>query len=145
MCYLLLLSTSSDQDLALLSNDLVTFSQELPDVAAVDSLRYSCQWYVGSQSGCSCTFRHLHSVELGFGVPVDWYPEESEEIRATLQFITIVRSMVERGDSVDCIDLWEGQGDKPLLCTEVVVDLAQVDNEAFRFFENHHFIFAYAI
>lgn len=141
MCYVLLLSTSSDQDLTFFNNELERFSRELPTIDEAESLKYRFKWYVGSQSGCSCTFRHLSSTELGFGVPVDWYPEEPEEISATIQVIRIIRDLVGQGESVDCIDAWERHERGPVLGAEVQVDLSGIKNEEFRFFENHHFVF----
>ena len=49
--------------------------------------------HVGSKSGCSCTFRHLYSIELGFGEPVDWYPEEPDAIEATIQLASTIRRL----------------------------------------------------
>ncbi len=141
MCYVLLLSTSSDKDLALFNNELVRFTRELPKIADVASLKNNHKWYIGSQSGCSCTFRHLYSIELGFGEPVDWYPEEPEDIEATNQLIVIIRELVEAGESVDCIDAWEHQNMCPVTGSEMQVNLSDVKNEEFRFFENHHFVF----
>lgn len=141
MCYVLLLSTTSDADLTIHNNKLVRFSHELPQIAAVHALQYANRWYIGSQSGCSCSFRHLYSVELGFGEPVDWYPEEPEEIDATLQLIHIIRTLVVRGHGVDCIDVWEHQDMHPVAPDALDVDLGVVKDSAFRFFENHHFTF----
>ena len=91
------------------------------------------------EKGCSCSFRHLYSIELGFSEPVDWYPEEEDEIKATLEVIKVIRGLLEGGAEVDCIDAWEGDSPHPL--TELEVDLGEISDEAFRFYENHHFIF----
>ena len=102
-------------------------------------LRNEHHWYVGSRSGCSCTFRHLFSTELGFSEPVDWYEEDESEIAATLSFIKIIRQLVENGQRVDCIDAWNDAKQDDIL--ERVVNLKIVNDEQFRFFENHHFVF----
>jgi hypothetical protein len=141
MCYVLLLSTTSDEDLTAHNNELVRFSKDLPTIADVSRLRYPCKWYVGSRSGCSCSFRHLSSVELGFGEPVDWYEEESDDIEATLQIISIVRALVANNEFVDCIDAWEHQDRLPRATNELGVELGVLSNREFRFFENHHFTF----
>jgi hypothetical protein len=141
MCYALLLSTTSDEDLSLRNSELVHFARELPKIADAKNLKYPNKWYIGSKSGCSCTFRHLYSVELGFGEPVDWYEEAPEEIEATLQLIEVLRSLLEAREGVDCIDAWEHQSMHPIAVTELEVDLTQVSNAQFRFFENHHFVF----
>lgn len=140
MCYQLILSTTSNRDLTASNNDLVRFSRHLPAIAEVSELKYPYQWYVGSKSECSCSFRHLYSIDLGFGEPVDWYKEEQGDIDATLQVIATIRELVTSGESVDCIDAWPGSetGETPRL----VVDLGTVSDRAFRFFENYHFIFA---
>ncbi len=144
MCYVLLLSTSSDRNLAEFNTELMRFSEELPTIADAESLRYRHKWYIGSKSGCSCTFRHLCSTELGFGAPVDWCPEDPEEIAATARVISIIRKLVENGESVDCIDAWEHHRGSAVAATLMQVDLARIDDGQFRFFENHHFVFSHA-
>lgn len=141
MCYVVFLSTTSEEDLARHNSDLLRFSRELPDEPAATALLHPHRWYVGSKSGCSCTFRHLHSTELGFGPPVDWYPEDEAEIRGTLEFIAVVRALVETGARVDCIDAWSGEAGPAVAEAGVTVDLAQVGDAAFRFFENRRFDF----
>ena len=113
MCYALVLSTTSDEDLQVHNTDLVRFGLDLPDIPELQNLRYPNCWFIGSRSGCSCTFRHLHSPELGFGEPVDWYPEQADEIEATLQAAKIIRKLVAEGHEVDCIDAWTGGGQVP--------------------------------
>lgn len=141
MCYVLLLSTTSSDDLTVHNNELVHFSRELPKIAEVTELKYANKWYIGSKSGCSCSFRHLYSVGLGFGEPVDWYKEEPEEIEATLQFVRTVRELLAKGHNVDCIDVWEHQEMNPVPKDELDVDLSSIKESEFRFFENHHFTF----
>ena len=73
MCYMILLSTDSEADLSLYNDKLIEFTSELPGLAEEALLNHPKKWFVGSQHGCSCGFRHLYvtSVELGFGVPED--------------------------------------------------------------------------
>ena len=74
MCYSLYLSTSSSEDLAGHNSELLRLARlDGTEPEGADLLRNQERWYVGSKSGCSCTFRHLFSVELGFGEPVDWF------------------------------------------------------------------------
>ena len=141
MCYAVFLSTTSAEDLARHNSDRLIFSREVPDEAAVGALHYPHRWYVGSKSGCSCTFRHLHSTELGFGPPVDWYPEEEDEVTATLEFVAVVRTLVESGERVDCIDAWSGEAGTPGFGEPFAVNLATLSDADFRFFEAHHFDF----
>ena len=139
MCYELILSTTSNRDLAASNTELVRFSRDVPAIAEVSDLKYAYKWYVGSRSECSCSFRHLYSVDLGFGEPVDWYKEEQEDIDATLQVIAMIRSLIASGESVDCIDAWPRPDTSGT--TELMVDLRTVSDREFRFFENYHFIF----
>lgn len=141
MCYVLLLSTTANLDLSEHNNDLVRFSRELPDIADTVKLRYPHRWYIGSKSRCSCSFRHLYSIELGFGEPVEWYEEDMDDIRATIQVIGLIRRLVECGEKVDCVDAWDYKETHPSAKAELEVDLDIISDKAFRFFENHHFEF----
>jgi len=139
VCYSIYLSTNSDQDLSAENCDLVSFSKEPVPEPYRSLLKFPHQWFVGSKSMCSCTFRHLFSIELGFGEPVDWYEEGEDEIAATLLFINIIRRISKLGFQVDCIDTWEGTGREDII--EISVNLDDIADDQFRFFENHHFVF----
>ncbi len=76
---------------------------------------------------------------MGFSEPEDWYEEGDDEIAATISFIRIVRKIVDRGNQVDCIDAWHGIGKEDIVAT--TVNLTDIKDEQFRFFENHHFHF----
>jgi hypothetical protein len=85
MCYAVYISTDSTEDLSKRNSELVRF-EKVTDPNADPCTRLldlPNQWYVGSKTGCSCTFRHLMSVKLGFGEPEDWYPEEQDDVDAT--------------------------------------------------------------
>ena len=144
MCYSVYLSTDTERDLALHNTPLIRFTKDLaPEEEDIPGLmRNPHTWYVGSKSGCSCSFRHLHSIELGFGVPEDWYPEDPDELEATKLFYDIVSAMIIEGIHVDCISLWTGTTKDGVQSLEV--DLSSIKREAFRFFENHHFEFVYS-
>ena len=139
MCYAIYLSTDTNQDLSLENSDLIHFERRTVEEPFRSMLLYGQQWYVGSKSGCSCTFRHLYSVDLGFGEPVDWYPEDEDEIAATLLFVNVVRSIIKRGHKVDCIDAWYGATKEEII--EKQVNLDELNDAQFRFFENYHFSF----
>jgi hypothetical protein len=82
------------------------------------------------------------SVDLGFGEPAEWYPEEPEDIAATIRFIAVMRDLIARGAAVDCIGAWpQGDGAAALAGT-IDVDLSGIGDQAFRFFENHRFVFS---
>lgn len=139
MCYSIFLSTDSSRDLSAENNELLEFKRETIGEPFQSILQHEHQWYVGSKSRCSCTFRHLFSTELGFSEPVNWYPEGEDEIEATLIFIKIIRQLVDQGCKVDCLNFWNDTiGDK---FDQVNVNLEIVSDEQFRFFENFHFIF----
>ena len=104
-----------------------------------DRLSHVNKWYAASRDDCSCAFRHLYSVELGFGTPVDWYDENEDNILATKEFIKIVRGLINTGHQVDCIDAWWNGSELPYI--EITVDLNMMNDDQFRFFENHKFIF----
>lgn len=139
MCYQVFLSTSSAQDLSVESDALVRFGRERLDNEIAALLAYEHKWYVGSASGCSCTFRHLMSPELGFGKPEEWFREERDAIEATAAFVAVVRRMLDNGYQVDCIDAWAGAEGRDIVKKDV--DLGAITDEEFRFFENHHFVF----
>ena len=65
--------------------------------------------------------------------------KELEDVEATLQVITIIRELVGKGESVDCIDVWAHDDLLPRATNEVDVVLGTISDRAFRFFENHHF------
>jgi hypothetical protein len=52
-----------------------------------------------------------------------------------------VRSLIARGERVDCVDLWAGSEVPPGPPVHMNVDLSRIRDEEFRFFENHHFEF----
>lgn len=140
MCYSIFLSTDSSQDLSAENCELLEFKPESIEEPIRSILQHQHQWYVGSKSRCSCTFRHLYDPELGFGEPVDWFPEDQDELAATLSFIQVVRQLVDQGHQVDCVDVWNYSAANEIVKLEV--NLKTVSDEQFRFFENHHFIFS---
>lgn len=110
MCYTLVLSTTSSDDLSRFNEQGITFNKNIPDLPPIQHLRYTNKWAVGSRTGCSCSFRHLYGPEFDFHAPEDWFPEEKSDIEATLKFIRLIRSLIEKGEKVDCIDLWISDG-----------------------------------
>ena len=139
MCYALILSTTSIEELSQFNREEIRFVTDIPARLPVDRLLYPNQWYVGSRTGCSCSFRHLYQPFV-FGAPEDWHPEEEANIEATLLFIRLVRSLLAKGERVDCLDAWKGNSEIPF--THLPVNLSQIRDEEFRFFENHHFDFS---
>ena len=141
MCYALYLSTDSLEDLTRCNSELIKFKRlDEAENEYLNNFSNLQRWYVGSKSECSCTFRHLLSVELGFDEPVDWYPEDEDELRATVELYRVIARLVSEGHQVDCLDLWAGADLQAL--SEQVVNLETVSEQAFRLFENYHFVFA---
>ncbi len=142
MCYLVYISTNFEGDLAQHNSGLISFEKDVsegdPDI--IDLLQYKNRWFVGSKAGCSCTFRHLHSIELGFGEPVEWYAEDPDEIDATRLFYDVMIDLISSGNQVDCIEIWTGTKKDQIKRLEV--NLGSISRKAFRFFENHHFVFS---
>jgi hypothetical protein len=140
MCYKLYLSTSSSEDLARSNSEFVHFEHpdRLEDEAAT-TLGNAVKWLVGSKTGCSCTFRHLAGGDLDFDEPRDWFPEDEDNIKATVELYRVIASLVHSGNKVDCLDLWPGT--EPAEIKTVPVSFSAVPEKAFRLFENHHFVF----
>jgi hypothetical protein len=139
MCYAVYVSTDCDKDLSTGNSELVRF-ERVGDPGAdpcISLLSYPNRWYVGSKSGCSCMFRHLHSVDLGFGEPVDWYKEEQDELSATAELYRALEPLLLSGRQVDLLDRWEGAKPDDIKILDVSLD--DVSEQAFRMFENQMF------
>jgi hypothetical protein len=139
MCYAVYISTDSPEDLRLRNSDLVRFeavdgTKEDPCIAL---LEHANRWYVGSKSKCSCAFRHLMSIDLGFREPEEWYKEEQDELDATRELYADLTALLSAGHAVDLIDGWEGARPDDIKTLEVSLD--EVSQRAFRLFENHKF------
>jgi hypothetical protein len=140
---MVLVSTDSPMDLSMHNTRLVAFSRELPNVPERALLKFRNKWFLGSAHGCSCGFRHLceESVSLGFGEPEEWFQEVAEDIEATAKAIKVFRLLVEIGVSVECISVWaHGEGAVKDLRT-LEIRMQQLNDNAFRFFENYRFSF----
>jgi len=139
MCYEVYLSTDSQENLTTRNSELLRFKRVVDPSTdpAIQLLDFPNHWYVGSKSQCSCTFRHLHSVALGFGEPVDWSPEEQDELEATRELYVMLTSLLSSGYQVDLLDQWNGA--PPADITTRHVSLGDISEKAFRLFENHKF------
>ena len=141
MCYAVYISTDSSIDLSEQNTDLLRFRRIAdpdPDPCTV-LLEFPHQWYVGSKSGCSCTFRHLHTsaVGFGFGEPEEWCPEEQEQIDATKELFSVLAHILSSGYALDLVDRWEGSQPKEITTLDVSLD--QFSEKTFRMFEDHKF------
>jgi hypothetical protein len=142
MCYAVVVSTTSEDDLSKLNTALVQFSRDIPEGTGQAFLRYPNKWYLGSKDGCSCAFRHLENpnVEaLGFSEPVDWSPEDQEDIEATFQVVRIFKSLLAKNSKLDCVDTWLDTDLEMEPLADLKVDLANLPESHFRFFEGYRF------
>jgi hypothetical protein len=142
MCYMAIVSTTSEADLTALNTPLVQFSRNVTAIPEAALLRYPNKWFLGSKDGCSCAFRHLdqNATDLGFSEPVDWWEEDQEDIDATLQAVESFHTILRGGHKLDCIDAWASDSKEPKnLAGDLVVDLDEVGAKSFRFFEGYRF------
>lgn len=141
MCYFVYLSTDSSDDLSKENNDLIKFEKKSIDKSLASFLQFKNEWYVGSKDGCSCAFRHLmkENLDLGFCEPNDWFKEDDDQIKATFLFLNIVRNLINKGNQVDCIDVWYDADSEDIV--KKIVNLQDIKAGEFRFFENHYFQF----
>lgn len=141
MCYMVYISTDCADDLSCRSSELVRFREPSAETwsPCPRILKHEHRWFVGSQSGCSCTFRHLShgSIELGFGPPEEWFPEDQDEIDATRQLHDILRGIVQRGRQVDLLDCWSGDEEEDAVALDVSLTVVPVEH--FRLFEGYVF------
>ena len=139
MCYGVYISTDSSEDLTKRNSELIRFEKitDTNDDPYTRLLDFPNRWYIGSKSGCSCTFRHLLSIELGFSEPVDWYKEEQDEINATRELCSTFDVLLSSGHQVDLLDRWQGVKPEKIVVLDVSLDV--VDEKSFRLFENHKF------
>ena len=138
------LSTTTKEDLSIYNNECFQFTSDVAFIPEEKYLKFNNKWLVTAEFGCSCGFRHLgsESVELGFTEPEDWFPEDASSIEATRQVIEFIRTLVEKGERVDCVDSWcNNQEDAAPLEDELDINLETVSNLSFRFFENYRFNF----
>jgi len=141
MCYSVYLSTTCPDDLSLRNSELVRFERASDPASdpCTGLLGFPHQWYVGSKSHCSCTFRHLASPELGFFDPVDWIEEGQDDIDATRELYLVLFSLFADGYQVDIIDRWEGVLPEDVKTLDVLLNA--ISQSAFVLFENHRFRF----
>lgn len=146
MCYMTIVSTTSNLDLTEFNTGDVVFDREMPGIPEELLLQYDNKWYLGSSQGCSCGFRHLMSAnfkDLGFAEPEDWFPENKEDIEATLKLVNIFKTILSDGSKLECIDAWASDNPQgPNISGQVDVDLSQIPEAAFRFIENYQHEFS---
>ena len=141
MCYMTVLSTTSSRDLTVFNTPLLQMTRELPGRPAEVFLQHPQRWFVGSQYGCSCGFRHLVYADEGFVPPEEWMPEDDCDIEATLELVAMFRALIAEGAQVDCIDSWVEDEVPPSaeLAGDWIVDLSAMPDANFRLFTRYRF------
>ena len=139
MCYMAMLSTTSLRDLTAFNTPLLQMSSELPGRPEEVFLQHPQRWFVGSQYGCSCGFRHQTSIELGFAPHEEWMPEDDCDMEATLELVAMLRALIAEGAQVDCVDSWaeDAVPQHPELAGDLQVDLSAVADAHFWLFSQH--------
>jgi hypothetical protein len=142
MCYAVFLSTTSAEDLSKHDFDAVSFvgeasTQEM-DRPYLARLHYPSKYFVSTYGGCSCHFRHAEERDELFEPPVDWEPEDPEDVEATGKLYELLVQMVSSGHRVDLIDVWNDDE----VTEEVGVSLSAVPKEAFRLVNGVHMNFS---
>lgn len=143
MCYMTIISTTSDIELTKYNTKYVVFGKAMPGLPEEIFLQHPNKWYVGSKDGCSCGFRHLMSENypaLGFAEPEDWFEEDQEDIDATIELVQVFKDIISNNSKLDCVDAWSNDSDEPpVLSGDLIVDLNQISQASFRLVENYRF------
>lgn len=143
MCNLVYLATDSDEDLSVRDNELIRFERQEETVSepVAALLELPHRWFVGSRSGCSCTFRHWMAFNGPpcFGDPEDWCPEEDDKVEATRMLYRTIECLLSLGRRVELLNSWNGEDADRIRDLEVCLD--QVPITAFRLFEGYRFRF----
>jgi hypothetical protein len=142
MCYAVFLSTTSPEFLSKYNFDAVSFVREASaqemDKPYLAMLNHSFKYFVSTYGGCSCHFRHVEERDELFAPPVDWSPEDPEDVEATGKLYDLLLQIVSSGHRVDLIDVWNDDE----VVEKIEVDLSTVPKEAFRLVNGVHMIFS---
>ena len=141
------LSTDSPEDLSRLESPnfkLLWCSKPEETQTLGTILEHPNSWHItGRYGGCSCHMRHLirETPEKDFHEPYDWCPEDPEDIEDTAAIYEVLRRIVDGGNNLDVVDLWNGGiGDD--FVTVIAVSLAEVNREQFLLMENRRLALA---
>ena len=143
MCHSIYFSTTSDEDLTLLPQDLFIICRAYHEYNSneLSVLRYPQTWYLVCQYGaCSCHFRHVlkYAPQLRyFSAVEDWNPEDDDDVESTSAMYDVFVRLVTEGHALDVLDIWEG--DEASSITSMTVSVSDVPRNAFRFFDGVRF------
>ena len=139
LCYSVYMSTTAAGALAAGNSGHYRLRQwdgDAPEIVGL--LAYPARWeLLGRHGGCSCHFRHLveqNIGHLGFGPPVDWFPEDEDDLEATRAVYDLLSRLLETGNQVDLIDVWSDPS--PDNIHSVAVSLREAGRDSFSFWEN---------
>ena len=143
MCYIIHLSTTSEEDLSKLPTDnyFIARADKGKDAAHLTHLAHPQKWFLMcGYGGCSCHFRHWDvqsDEDRNFSAPEDWYPEDAEDIEDTAAVYDLLARLLAEGHRVDLLDSWNGDDLDQIKTLEV--SLARTPRSAFRFFSGYRF------
>lgn len=141
MGYMTIISTTSDLDSCAFNSSDLIFDTQMPGIPEEQLLTYPRKWYVGSAHGCSCGFRQLlgdNFADLGFADPEEWFPENPEDVEATLKLVEVFERIALGGSKLQCIDAWcSDDASAPQLSGNLIVNLSELPRGAFRLIENY--------
>lgn len=135
MCYITVLSTTSDEDLSALNNPAFSLTRVESSEELTNWLEYPHKWdLTGRYGGCACHFRNwMRENPPEFAPPEDWFPEDQEDIKATQAFYALISRLVSEGHKVDSITAWQGDAEpRPF-----EVSISAVPPEPFRLLDGY--------
>src|SRR5437773_5314111 len=107
MCYVICLSTTSQEDLSAIPSDRLRFERirDEGDPGILRLLDHPAKWFLTREfGGCSCHFRHDASVNgwtcetaTSFEPPQDWCPEDAENVEATKDAFEVFKRILAEG------------------------------------------------
>jgi hypothetical protein len=144
MCYMTVLSTTSNIDLMEFNSALVTFSKDCHDMAEVNLLKHEHKWLVlRNGETCSCGFRYVERLnidDLGFSEPEDWSPEDENHISATHEIYHVITRILNEGERIDTFTSWQQDEESTdEVIGDIEINISEVGIDMFRFFDAHHF------
>ncbi len=81
--------------------------------------------------------------DLGFAEPEDWFPEDQDDIEATLKVVNVFKTILSEGEKLECIDAWTSDSAvAPNLSGTLEINFSQIPEAAFRFIENYQHEFS---
>jgi len=138
MCYSIYVATTSSRDLAAHVGTRIQFERDLwtPEPAALELLIYPNRWFLTREfGGCSCHFRHVAEINDPLFEPyAEWQATDPDDLEATWEAFEVFRSLVEAGEGLEVMNLWEDPSPDEVKSFDV--NLSKIPPNAFQFVEN---------